>query len=107
MSQGHYYQQETGVSYKDIEKEEKQVLFCGIDITSWFYSAKPATEEIIHFTNNDGEEYYKVEEPSPEEIYEPVENETAVQERNMKYWNIARIVLISFAIGTMMGFFII
>jgi hypothetical protein len=107
MSQGHYYQQEPGVSYKNIEKEEKQLLFCGIDITSWFYSAKPATEEIIHFTNNDGEEYYKVEEPSPEEIYEPVENETAVQERNMKYWNIARIVLISFAIGTMLGLFTI
>jgi len=105
MSQGHYYQQEPGVSYKNIEKEEKQVLFCGIDITSWFYSAKLATEEIIHFTNNDGEEYYKVEEPSPEEIYEPVENETAVQERNMKYWNIARIVMISFAIGTILGFF--
>ena len=104
MSQGHYYQQEAGVSYQRIEKEEKQVLFCGIDITSWFYSAKPATEETIHFTNNDEEEYYKVEQPPPEEIYQPGENETAVQERNMKYWNIARIVMISFAIGIMMGF---
>lgn len=104
MSQGHYYQQEAGVSYKNIEKEEKQVLFCGIDITSWFYSSKPATEEIIHFTNNDGEEYYKVEQPSPEEIYEPVENEMVIEQTNMKYWNIARIVLISFAIGTMLGF---
>ena len=89
MSQGHYYQQETGVSYKYIEKEEKQVLFCGIDITSWFYSAKPAKEETIHFTNNDEEEYYKVEQPPPEEIYEPGENEFAIQETNMRYWNIA------------------
>ena len=53
MSQGHYYQQETGRSYKYIEKEEKQFLFCGIDITSWFYSAKPAKEETIHFDEND------------------------------------------------------
>jgi phosphoribosylaminoimidazole-succinocarboxamide synthase len=107
MSQGHYYQQEPGVSYQRIEKEEKQVLFCGIDITSWFYSSNPATEEVIHFTNNDEEEYDKVEQQPPEEIYQPGENEVAIQERNMKYWNIARIVMISFAIGIMLGFFIL
>jgi phosphoribosylaminoimidazole-succinocarboxamide synthase len=107
MSQGHYYQQEAGVSYQRIEKEEKQVLFCGIDITSWFYSSNPATEEVIHFTNNDEEEYDKVEQQPPEEIYQPGENEVAIQERNMKYWNIARIVMISFAIGIMLGFFIL
>ena len=106
MSQGHYYQQETGISYKNIEKEEKQILFCGIDITSWFYSSNPATEETIHFNEND-DRYDRVEQQPPEEIYEPGENEVAIQERNMKYWNIARIVLISFVIGTMMGFLII
>lgn len=107
MSQGHYYQQETSVPYKYIEKEEKQVLFCGIDITSWFYSAKPAKEETIHFTNNDEEQYYKVEQPPPEEIYEPGENEVVIQETNIRYWNIARIVMISFSIGTMLGFFML
>ena len=106
MSQGHYYQQETGVSYKYIEKEEKQLLFCGMDITSWFYSAKPAKEETIHFDENDYS-YYRVEQQPSEEIYEPGENEVAIQETNIRYWNIVRIVMISFAIGTMLGFFII
>jgi hypothetical protein len=104
MSQGHYYQQEAGVSYQTIEKEAKPILFCGIDITSWFFSSKHQKEEDIQFTNNDGEEYDKVEQPYQEE-YTHEENETAIQETKDSYWNIAKIVVIFIGMGTLFGLF--
>ena len=104
MSQGHYYQQETGVSYQKIEKEAKPILFCGIDITSWFFSSKPQKEEDIQFTNHDEEEYDKVEQTYQEEDTHE-ENETAIQETNHSYWNTAKIVVILVAVGTLFGLF--
>ena len=98
MSQGHYYQQETGVSYQKIEKEAKPILFCGIDITSWFFSSKPQKEEDIQFTNHDGEQPYQEEDTHEE-------NETAIQGTNHSYWNIAKIVVIFVAMGTLFGLF--
>lgn len=99
MSQGHYYQQETGVLYQTLKREEQPILFCGMDITSWFFSSKYQKEEIIHFMNND------LEQPPEEEENTNEENELLIQETNLTYWNIAKIVLISVSIGIILTLF--